>query len=231
MIAPPFSNNAVTSFNVAFDFQIGNGSGADGFSFMAINAGIHGQNVTFGEEGLGAGSVGVQFDTYDNGGEGENTIEIISNGATIGRYTPTFDLEDNLVHRAFIAFSSNRMTVRVTNGAGTIETAFAGAVINNYTPFVARFGFGGRSGGLSNEHWIDNVAFSVPGPNDANANGVPDECECVGDVDHDLDTDSDDILLFFAAWDTGNPMGDVDGDLDTDSDDVVLFFSRWDAGC
>lgn len=231
MVTAPFSNDPMTRFDVAFDFQIGNGSGADGLSFMALNSATIGQGVTFGEEGMGVGSIGVQFDTYDNGGEGENTIEVISNGVTIGRYTPTFDLEDNLVHRAFITFAFNRMTVQVTNGAGAVETAFPGIPINNYTPFVARYAFGARSGGLHNEHWIDNVSFSVAGPNDANANGVPDECECIADFDHDLDTDSDDILQFFAAWDSGDPIGDVDGDLDTDSDDVVEFFARWEAGC
>ena len=54
---------------------------------------------------------------------------------------------------------------------------------------------------------------------------------CVGDVDHDSDTDSDDVVGFFAAWDNGDSAGDVDGDCDTDSDDVVVFFAAWDGGC
>jgi len=38
-------------------------------------------------------------------------------------------------------------------------------------------------------------------------------------------------VTFFAAWDQGNSAGDVDGDGDTDSDDIVVFFGAWDSGC
>lgn len=55
---------------------------------------------------------------------------------------------------------------------------------------------------------------------------------CAGDIDGDLDSDSDDITLFFAGWDSGNAaVGDMDGDQDTDSDDVVIFFGSFDSGC
>ncbi len=52
---------------------------------------------------------------------------------------------------------------------------------------------------------------------------------CPGDWDGDGDTDSDDVVLFFGAWDNGE--GDVDGDEDSDSDDIVAFFGSWDSGC
>jgi len=52
---------------------------------------------------------------------------------------------------------------------------------------------------------------------------------CVGDYDGDNDTDSDDIVLFFGDFDSGE--ADVDGDNDTDSDDIVTFFTGWDSGC
>lgn len=54
---------------------------------------------------------------------------------------------------------------------------------------------------------------------------------CLGDADCDGDTDSDDIIVFFGAWDIGELQADVDGDSDTDSDDVIVFFTSWDAGC
>lgn len=54
-------------------------------------------------------------------------------------------------------------------------------------------------------------------------------CACPADWDADGDTDSDDIVAFFAAWELGE--GDVDGDDDSDSDDVVRFFGRWEGGC
>jgi len=54
---------------------------------------------------------------------------------------------------------------------------------------------------------------------------------CAGDGDCDGDTDSDDVVEFFARWDAGESEGDVDGDGDTDSDDIIVFFGAWDAGC
>jgi len=54
---------------------------------------------------------------------------------------------------------------------------------------------------------------------------------CIGDADCDDDADSDDIVAFFTAWDSGEPGGDADADGDTDSDDIVIFFAAWDAGC
>ncbi len=54
---------------------------------------------------------------------------------------------------------------------------------------------------------------------------------CLGDADCDGDTDSDDIVTFFSAWDQGDSNADVDGDGDTDSDDIITFFGAWDSGC
>ena len=54
---------------------------------------------------------------------------------------------------------------------------------------------------------------------------------CIGDADCDGDTDSDDVVTFFTAWDSGEPGGDADADGDTDSDDIIAFFAAWDAGC
>jgi len=54
---------------------------------------------------------------------------------------------------------------------------------------------------------------------------------CIGDIDCDGDTDSDDVVTFFSSWDSGEPGGDTDTDGDTDSDDIIVFFAAWDAGC
>ncbi len=52
---------------------------------------------------------------------------------------------------------------------------------------------------------------------------------CPSDWDQDGDTDSDDVALFFAGFESGE--GDLDGDGDTDSDDVIGFFAAFEAGC
>ncbi|MFN7337951.1 MAG: GC-type dockerin domain-anchored protein, partial [bacterium] len=43
--------------------------------------------------------------------------------------------------------------------------------------------------------------------------------------------DGDDVITFFADWDSASPAADVDGSGGVDGDDVILFFERWDAGC
>lgn len=51
------------------------------------------------------------------------------------------------------------------------------------------------------------------------------------DIDLDGDADSDDITLFFAAWEAGDTgHADIDLDGDTDSDDTLSFFYWWDRG-
>ncbi len=207
---PPLALDPMTSFRVTFDFRIGGGSGADGLCFSAFDAALYTVNQLYSEEGpgtlthepAGPGSITVQFDTYDNDGEGENAIELQYNGATLATYTPTFDMEDDLVHRAEIIFRDNRVTVRVTDALGAVETAHAGVLVPGYTPFVALFGFAGRTGGATNVHTIDNVAFYVPGPADANQNGVLDVCECPGargDANCDGAVDFFDIDPFLLA--------------------------------
>jgi hypothetical protein len=43
--------------------------------------------------------------------------------------------------------------------------------------------------------------------------------------------DGDDVIEFFADWDTNAIEADVDGSTGVDGDDVILFFVRWDNGC
>ncbi len=52
---------------------------------------------------------------------------------------------------------------------------------------------------------------------------------CAADLDHDGDVDSDDIIVFFTGFETGE--ADYDGDGDTDSDDTLGFFAGFDSGC
>jgi len=53
---------------------------------------------------------------------------------------------------------------------------------------------------------------------------------CAADFDASGSPDSDDIIAFFADWDSGENCADVDGSGGVDSDDIVLFFGQWDAG-
>ena len=51
------------------------------------------------------------------------------------------------------------------------------------------------------------------------------------DFDNDEDADSDDIIGFFGAFESGDNGADLDGDEDVDSDDIVLFFMAFEQGC
>ncbi len=75
---------------------------------------------------------------------------------------------------------------------------------------------------------VDTGIGGAPLP-DMGAFETPDVPACPADWDNDGDADSDDVVAFFTAWDSGE--ADFDGDADTDSDDIIGFFSTWDAGC
>ena len=209
-------------------------------SFAAFDAARFNTNTLFSEEGpgslnhvqpTGTGMLTVQFDTYDNGGgEGENTIEVMHNGVTLGRYTPPFDLEDNVTRRVRVDFDSGMISVHLTNAQGTVYTAFDELMVPAYQPFVALFGFGARTGGLTNEHVVDNVSFAVSGPGDVNGDGVPDECDCPADFNRDGGVDGSDIEAFIVRWEGGRPEADVNRDGGIDGADIGTFFVAWEAG-
>ena len=149
------------------------------------------------------------------------------------------------MHRAELFLRNKRVTVRVTRPDGSWETAMNRIPIVNFTPFVARYGFGGRTGGLTNEHWIDNVSIAVPSDLDRNGNRVLDTCECVADVDNgtnagvpDGGVDINDLLYYLALFNAGGIDADIDGgaapgtpDGGVDISDLLYFLTRFDLGC
>lgn len=54
---------------------------------------------------------------------------------------------------------------------------------------------------------------------------------CFADFDCSRGVDGDDVIAFFAAWDSADFTADINHDGGVDGDDVIEFFSRWDAGC
>lgn len=54
---------------------------------------------------------------------------------------------------------------------------------------------------------------------------------CAADINRDARVDADDVIEFFAGWDTGAPSSDFDGSGGVDGDDVIQFFDHWDRGC
>jgi hypothetical protein len=65
---------------------------------------------------------------------------------------------------------------------------------------------------------------------DVNRNGIPDECECVGDLNGDSRVDQADLGILLASFgrDVG---GDLDGDGDTDQADLGILLASWNRVC
>jgi hypothetical protein len=241
LIRAPLSDQPTASVSIEFDFRIGGGSGADGMCFALFDAARYTTAALFSEEGPGSmdhqrggpGALAVQFDTYDNGGEGENSVEVTLDGVSLGTYTPTYDLEDFQFHHAWVQLRAGALTVKITNPQGGVETAFDRLPVE-YGPFVSLLGFGGRTGGLSNNHDVDNVTLNLPGPNDRNGNGVPDSCECRADFNQDGFLDFFDYDDFIACFEGRCPPGkSADFNLDGFADffDYDDFVAAFEAGC
>ncbi len=165
VIFDQMSTDPVTDFKVSFDFLALNADGADGLSFALMDAAVHGPTAIFGESGPGTGSLSIGIDLYDNGGEaqvGGNYFDIRLNNVVIASAVPSFTMEGTGWHHVDISFKSNLLTLVVTRQGGVPETLFDAVPVTGYTPFVGRFGFGARTGGVSNEHRVDNVKFGGP---------------------------------------------------------------------
>ena len=72
----------------------------------------------------------------------------------------------------------------------------------------------------------------MPDPDtDADGNGIPDECETLGDLDGDGVVGSNDLLALLGAWgscdDCENCVADLDGDCDVDGADLILLLGNW----
>jgi hypothetical protein len=52
---------------------------------------------------------------------------------------------------------------------------------------------------------------------------------CFADYNNDEGIDGDDVIAFFADWDTNRSCADVDNSDGVDGDDVIAFFGAWDA--
>lgn len=162
IVGSPDGDTLVTGMVTKFKVQIGGGTTppADGMSFSwAADL----PDGAFGETGAGSG-LSVGFDTYDNSPAGTTPeapdIEISFGGASIGTKMVPAALLDTLGKYVDVL-------VRVTP-EGTLDVAFDNEIVfrNLTLPGYAgiaggRFGFGGRTGGLNENHFVDDIAIST----------------------------------------------------------------------
>jgi hypothetical protein len=154
----PSAATPVMDFTATFQARVGGGTEppADGFSFVL---GPELPTGPFGEDGAGAGLI-LSFDTYVNEGEESPHLEVVYNAARIAKHNVTID-----VLRTGNAFA--QVAVRL-NRNGTLDliygehAIFAGLAVPVPQDFVAnRFGFGSRTGGANDNHWIDDIKLSL----------------------------------------------------------------------
>ncbi len=162
-------SNVSQSFDTTFTFQISfpGGGGADGFSFNVHNLG---SSINVGENGPGvAGSLTVAFDTWNNGGSepSDNFIRVFSNGADIATRdmnsgVGAVNMSDSGTYTARVAYAPGDLDVYI-NGVQVISNvavtlgAGNGLVSNTGSAYV---GFGGRTGGATENHDIKTWSFS-----------------------------------------------------------------------
>jgi len=178
---------------------------------------------------------------------GENDVD---GGSTI-LTSPAF----NLAGAGEVEVSYNRWYSNSTGGAPGADVFVVDVSVNNGATWTRAETVGpsgdGTSGGWVRAAWRLSTLGLSPSAQvrvrfiaeDAGAGSVVEALiddltiteilcanpSCPADIDGDDDVDSDDIAVFFSAWDAGEQ--DYDGDDDTDSDDIAAFFSDWDGGC
>ncbi len=235
IVRPPLTASPLSRARAIFDFRISDTGSypADGFSFSLMDANVYDVNTVFGEDGPGPSALTVKFNTFDNGGETSNSIDIRYNGNLISHETfLPFDLVDSEWHRAVIDLSpGGALTVKVGTRPGDIQAIFNSVVIPDFNPFVALIGFGGRTGAGDNTHAVDNIRLGIPNLADRDHDGVPNVCQCLADFNLDGGVDGADVGAFFAAWENGDAAADVNFDGGIDGADVDTFFFRWESGC
>jgi hypothetical protein len=235
LVGPVLSPEPSLRVRASFDFKIDSmfNSPGDGFSFALLDASLLGNDVLFGEDGPGPGSISVKFNTYDNGGgEGGNSMELRYNGVMLERVTSLpFTLVDEHAHRAIVELSGGRVTVKLGTNPGDITTIFDAVELPGFAPFLTRAAFGARTGAAVNRHTIDNVRVGVNNAGDVDGNGIPDNCQCIADFNQDGGVDGSDVEAFFASWEAGDSSADLNFDGGVDGGDVDTFFARWEAGC
>lgn len=146
---------AVNAFNATFKVELGNGTTppADGFSFAwATNL----SGAAFAEEGETNGLV-VAFDTFNNGGAEAPAIDVKWNNTVLAHSSVPFDF--SAANAAFVT-----VQITLTNGLVTViwngTTVHSGIGLAGFVSFSgAKFGFGARTGGATERHYLDDVSL------------------------------------------------------------------------
>ena len=146
-----------TTLDVQFELYIGDGSAADGFSFNYGDL----PDASFGEQGAGAG-LRVEFDTWSNGSadgfdDEANTIEVWYANTRIAK-AASITLRTSSYVPVSVQHDGTHLKV-IHNGV----TIFGNLEVPGWNPQANwRLGWGARTGGASDNHWIRNLVLTEP---------------------------------------------------------------------
>ena len=123
--------------------------------------------------------------------------------------------------------SGNTAIQRYNRATGLFQRSFY--ILNQLSPSTRSFDIMPEGEFDCNANMrIDSCDIALGLEDDVNANGIPDSCECPGDVTGDGAVGVDDVLAIISGW--GTDAGDVNGDGMTDVDDVLIVLNAW-GGC
>ena len=64
---------------------------------------------------------------------------------------------------------------------------------------------------------------------DVNEDGIPDECQCLADINASGQVDVEDLLLIISQWNLSGGSADINFDGIVDVSDLLIVISNWGA--
>lgn len=193
---------AIESFTVNFDLQIGGSGGfADGVSltFGAIASGDGGGEAGFAVDN----GLVVAWDTYNNGGDSPS-IEVFADGISLDNNLHNYSSTANAWIPVIIHWDSNGLDLTYNGNALATNLPTPG-----FVPKAGnRFAFSGRTGGVSQNSYLDDLSFVTTTATPISTGG-PVISEFVADNDdtlEDEDLDNPDWLELYNGKSTSQNL-------------------------
>ncbi|APR87597.1 PE-PGRS family protein [Minicystis rosea] len=173
-VSAPFPFPAGTSFHAFFRFRSGPSSGgADGLVFVIQSNNNNALGANGGDLGYGGigQSVGIEFDTYQNGWDpSANHVALLFDGDThnhVASAAPPFTIAGNQTTYAWIDYDGVAKQIQVFVAQSATKPAMpvlsAAADIKAHLGTQAWVGFTGSTGGTTNSQDVYELEFSTDG--------------------------------------------------------------------
>ena len=94
-------------------------------------------------------------------------------------------------------------------------------------PYIIEWGAVSFSLDCNTNGILDECDIADETSEDINGDGVPDECQCLADIDGSGAVAIDDILAVSGYWGSSNPVADLNGDGIVAIQDLLIVISEW----